>query len=359
MSDPKLNPTIIKDRLLEIFNKNKKSGDNFTAEIGGIYSSKIIIKNNGRTCYEMWRPKRENDKYVLFGGIITKCSNNKSGSQNLLNLIEFGLFYKYDYFYLDNTASLEFEVDDERNFHVSIDLTKIKLLDIGNTWYSQFGFGINKEPPFSDVSLQDMISPLIFNSFDNLIDSCDKVYDTFSIEVEGFDPIEMKTDYRKEYEKFKRNLDDLSQRDEAYKSFEILESDIISNYIKRIISTIYKICPNSKCGEKAPILKIIIQFIDFLISILFSIIAKKDYVLLMDDPNYISKLERLDKIIFDKHDGYGYGDLILDFSNLTVSSKGGKKYKKTRKMKNKTNKMKKYKKKSERKIIKQKNTRRH
>lgn len=357
MSDSKLNPNIIKDRLLEIFNKNKKPGDNFTAKIGGIYLSKIIIKNNGRTCYEMWMPnKTEYNKYVISGGINTKCSDNKSGSQNLLNIIEFGLVYKYDYFYLTNTSSLEFEIGDEYNFdYVTINLTKIKLLDIGNTWYSQFGFCINKEPPCLDLYLQEMISPLIFNSFDNLIDSCDKVYDTFSIEVEGVDPIEMKTDYRKEYEKFKRNLNYLSQRDESYKSFEILVSDNISNYIKRVISTIYKICPNSKCGEKAPILKIIIQFIDFLISILFSIIAKKDYVLLMEDPNSISKLERLNKIIFDKDYGYGYGDLILDFSNLTVSSKGGKKYKKTRKMKNnkKTIKIK------IKKLLKRKNTRRY
>ena len=132
----------INTRLVEIFNKNKKGNEDFSGNVINrpFIGPSIVIVNKitELDCYVMFEPDLIEGKYVIQGGIISSCSNiPKSGTQTLKNIIEFGKKYGYDIFKLTNLSKINFTCD---GVDLKLDLTSLKLLTIGNSWYSQFGF---------------------------------------------------------------------------------------------------------------------------------------------------------------------------------------------------------------------------
>ena len=133
--DPKTNLDVIQKRLTSIFNKNSQA---FTGIVDSDTETISIINNEtGLTCFTMPCPSYDEVEYVIYDVEIDKCCDvPKNGTQNLLNIIEFGRKYKYDLIKINNFSTINFTGHKE----VGINLTLIKLLTIGNSWYSQFGF---------------------------------------------------------------------------------------------------------------------------------------------------------------------------------------------------------------------------
>lgn len=154
----KLDLNDINTRLVEIFNKNKRGNEDFSGKVMG--PCIVIINNvNEKYCYIMMMPQLIDDKYTIRGGMNQICSDvHKNGTQNLINIIEFGKKYGYDVFKLTNLSKLNFTCDDVT---LELDLTQLKLLTIGNSWYSQFGFNNS-----ITTNNQEFISPLIQLTFE-------------------------------------------------------------------------------------------------------------------------------------------------------------------------------------------------
>jgi hypothetical protein len=165
--DNRNNPYFIKEKLLDIFNQSKHISDNYTSETNVIYLKEpiyeTIIKNNDDICCIVSTYKRK-EQFVLSIEFIMKCSIERgNGNKIVENIIAFCRLYHYDEIQLTNSADLDFTFDD--NSHAKINLTDLKLLINGNTWYSQFGFN-------NPVSLhnQPILEEYIHNNFTNLIE---------------------------------------------------------------------------------------------------------------------------------------------------------------------------------------------
>jgi len=132
--DPKTDLDVIQKRLTSIFNKKSQS---YTGIVDEDAETISIINENGQSCFTMPRPIYDEVEYVIYDVEIDKCSDMpKNGTQTLLNIIEFGRKYKYDLLKINNFSEINFT----GNKQVGVNLTLIKLLTIGNSWYSQFGF---------------------------------------------------------------------------------------------------------------------------------------------------------------------------------------------------------------------------
>jgi hypothetical protein len=178
----RLDLNFIAPRLLEIFekNKNKESGDNYTVSIEDDLINRdtrtVVINNNGIHCITIDQPEIIEGKYVLSIGYVNKCNETKSGTTNVVNFITFGLKYEYDLIVLVNMAEIPIAINDREPEDVSdatikIDLTKFKLLTIGNSWYSRFGFEYNNETKrISTIDNQIKLQEFIKTPFSSLID---------------------------------------------------------------------------------------------------------------------------------------------------------------------------------------------
>lgn len=159
----KLDLSQITPRLVEIFNDNK-NGEIFS---GLTTRNSVVITNvmTGKVCYTLSRPDEVDGKYILYGGMNKKCSDNsKSGTQNLENIIKFGKIYGYDSFEIINDSKLKFMYETESGIKdFDINLTLIKLLTIGNSWYSQFGFN-NENTKANEPEINHLIN-LTFEEF--------------------------------------------------------------------------------------------------------------------------------------------------------------------------------------------------
>ena len=128
----KLNLKWIEPRLLEIFNNNKAADEVYTSKIFSPNTdfASIDIFNNDAQCYALFQPKFENEKYILVGGLNTKCSEARNnGTKNIQNIIEFGKTYDYDLFKLLNMSKIDFKVDGK---FIDIDLTRLVIHGILN-----------------------------------------------------------------------------------------------------------------------------------------------------------------------------------------------------------------------------------
>jgi hypothetical protein len=169
----------IKDKLLEEFAANAGPNDEYTSEIDDS-EEKVIIKNKNNLCYEFTQPIYDDGKYIILGGMNRKCkTDGKSGTQNLENVIRFGKKYGYDTFQLTNVASIPFVFDEEDSTqNIDINLTFLKILLIGNSWYSQFKFN-NDFTKENEKVFKDFIQ-LSFREFierySRFIDEADKEY---------------------------------------------------------------------------------------------------------------------------------------------------------------------------------------
>lgn len=285
--DDRLNPEFVKDKLLEIFNKNKDSTDNYTSEyVKSLYNDKIseliIISNNGNTCYKLNLPLYKNGQYIIIGGNNTRCGDNKSGTQNLKNIIQFGLENDYDVFELDNMSEINYNFLNHSK--KSILLTALKLLETGNSWYSQFGFESflekGEEIPISK-HLQKGILPIISNSLENLTkkynEYIDFLFSQGKITTKNQD--HLKTEFKKIMNDFIMLFNS-----ENIPKLEITKSTIICDYIKNIIQIIIKKCPKNMCEENFNrLLQKMITFIYFLSYSTISIVTKNPEPVIVSD----------------------------------------------------------------------------
>jgi hypothetical protein len=107
---------------------------------------------------------QDTDNLVL--DYVSKCGET-NGTYYVRKLIQFAKQNNFKTIHLVNAPSVNIPCGSSK---VGINLTYIKLLTIGNTWYSQFGFQST-----NSVMLEQKITPLIDNSIENLI----KQYQSF------------------------------------------------------------------------------------------------------------------------------------------------------------------------------------
>jgi hypothetical protein len=291
--DQKIQPEFVRDKLLDIFIKNKKDGDHYTAVITDLFGETIIdIQNNGVTCQFLDIPIEENGKFIISIGLINKCDVTKgSGTKSLTNIIEFGVTYDYDLVKLNNISELLFTFDDGAN--IDMNLTMIKILEIGNTWYSQYGFN-NTYTKRAEPEIKSIIR----KSFDNLLIEYDEYVDRLQIDENKKNKIK---------EEFLKNVDGyLFQLNKD--GIEITMSENICDFVKRTMKHIYKICMHGNCPSNFNnVLRRIYAFILFLNSIVFTILFKK----------YVNEAS-VKKII-----SYYYSSLELNLKEVSFT-KGGK-----------------------------------
>jgi hypothetical protein len=259
--DERLNPNIILPRLLEIFNENKDEGDNFTGSIeeNSWNSTEIIIYNNSRECYVFDMPEVINEKYIITGGSITQCSSSKgSGTKNLQNIIIYGKRYNYDSFTLTDASTLDFIFGKTK---INIKLPLIKLLTIGNTWYSQFGF----ENDFTR-QIREILPMYIYISFNTLAQQFNALIDNYFTNKHQSEVI--KTEFNNNLDAYLRFFNT-----HVDNTINININTKISDCFNKLISHMYTVCPNKNCPEDArETIRKIKYFMDFIIGNIFLII---------------------------------------------------------------------------------------
>ncbi len=344
--DDRINPIFVEDKLLEIFNRNKNPSDNYTIghEIPSDNESSysIFIYNNVNTCCELTLPSDENGQYVINIGTISTCGDDKSGTKNITNIIQFGIENGYDIFKLYNISEINYKFPDRLT--LSIELTILKLLEIGNSWYSQFGFeseekielSDGKEIPISENSwyslfsfkskekiklpdrqipiskyLQQSILPIISSSFGNLIVKYNEYVESLVITRKLKNDVE---------EDFNGNINGYINEFNRTNIPELTISNdtIIKDYIKNIIRLTISKCPRNICPNVfKPLLQQLIDFIYFLSYVVVSVAVKNTGLVKTSDNKGIRDE------IFDFIVNY-YSHLELNLKDLPSRRIGGK-----------------------------------
>jgi hypothetical protein len=314
--DARLNINKVLERLLDIFNTNKDEGDNF---IGNINYDEITIRNNGKPCYVLNMPVLIGEKYTITGGLNTKCSDSKgSGTKNIQNIILFGKLYNYDTFMLVDDSRLNFKIKKEILY---IRLPLIKLLTIGNTWYSQFGF----ENSFT-INLKSVLPTFIHGSFN-------------SLQILYYSVIDTNCENNENCSFLKSNF--LRIMDDNLLYFKKIDTNIninniISVFFSNILNHIYSVCPNNICPEDYDVfIHRINSFMYFIIGniIIISSIPKTNiehYIMTKSEP---TNFENLIYTILDR-----IKNLTLDLKpslQIIEYKEGGKPKKSKRTKKNK------------------------
>jgi hypothetical protein len=271
--DHRLELEFVAPRLLEIFDKNKEPGDNYTVSID---NNTVIIYNNGINCITVDEPTNIDGKYVLTIGYVKKCNEQKSGTTNVRNFIRFGLKYGYDTIDLVNIAGIPITINDRKPEEVSaatikIDLTKFKLLTTGNSWYSQFGFEYR-----TTIDKQMKLQEFINSPFSFLIDKFNVYLDEYVALglITEFKSFEIKTNFLHDIkgyiflfnEYFHLGIDgDLGLNLQIAETFNLL--------LRRIMA-IYTIINNSESSlkEKTDFRAQVVRFTSFMDYILSTII---------------------------------------------------------------------------------------
>lgn len=236
--DKRLNPEAILPRLLKKFKRDEREGDNYEGYIDE--DENYVITNNGTNCVSLYQPYEENGKYYLDDVILTKCSERRgNGAEILRTLIDFGKKYHYDFFNLSDLSALEFffesKTPGERKI-ISVSLALYKILTIGNTWYSEYGFE-NEET----LKLQTFVPRLISNSFENLLDECSAmIHENKKIHAKDRDVLI--------HEILHNVTMNLSWFDEIVAN--ISENTSIKKCFTDIFKHIYTMCPRNACDDE-------------------------------------------------------------------------------------------------------------
>lgn len=324
--DDRLNPIFVEEKLLEIFNRNKDESDNYTSEYatlplpGNQFLNVIFIYNNGNMCYKLNLPSYKNGQYVITGGMNTRCGDNKSGTKNITNIIQFGIKNGYDIFELYNISEINYNFPDKSK--VSIQMTILKLLEIGNSWYSQFGFESEEKIELQDGQkipiskyLQQSISPIISSSFGNLMVKYNEYVDYL------FSQTLIKSKLQNDVkEDFNGNINGYINEFNRTNIPELTISNdtIISDYIKNIVRVTIAKCPRNMCpNDFNHLLRQLIDFIYFLSYVVVSVVIKNTVLVTTSDQNRI-KDEIIDFI------GSNYNKLELNLKDSTSRRIGGK-----------------------------------
>lgn len=300
--DDRLNPDFIRENLLEIFNRNATDDENYTVDIDPDAFSGLAftVKNNGRNCYELDMPVFENGKYVLKGGLNSKCSDHKgSGTKNINNIIKFGQRYGYDLFELHDASSLDFKFLPDRDIEISLSL--FKFLTNGNTWYSQFGFENE-----NTIGFKPYILHFINNTFSSLFSNISQVIDKKSKESyqDETKVKEAKSFIQRELQGFISSISMLPNLSESIS----IETNI-NDCFKILVEYLYIICPHNKCPEDQyhtiRMIKAFMYFIFFII-----------YFMIYDDPLTVSIIANNSN---DYNKIFDFVDtILLNFKSLSL-----------------------------------------
>ena len=263
--DNRINPDIIKSKLLEIFNNHASSGDNYTVEIMPEFGTYFEVKNNGKECYLLNMPELNNGKYIITGGVNQKCSDGKgSGTKNLKNIIIFGIENGYDLFKLTDVSTLYFEDYQDKYIH-KISMSLFKLLTIGNTWYSQFGFE-NK----NTIIFKTHILLYINQTFSDLIKNIFILIDTDTDSSSSSNKESIKKYIQDEVNSYILKCNNFPN---FSKSINIESTEIKDCFLK-LVDYLLTICPNYKCPDEInrDNIKIIENFMYFVFYIILCVI---------------------------------------------------------------------------------------
>ena len=301
--DNRINPNKVLEGIISIFNKNRLRTDNYTGSITVEFGEECVnIFNNGVFCLLLDIPKYIDDKYIIYIGLIKSCSPSKSGTKIISNILEFGVMYDYDLCTLLNLSELDFNFNNKK---ISINLTMLKILEIGNSWYSQFGF----ENQYT-LQFQQKISKKINESFSELKIIIEKNYkDVF--------------------------LKDFNLLFSYFEEF-IHNNTKINEFTKIILKYIYSNCSNNICSES--IIELLYNFKKFIIllnAIIFSLISNHLYTvdLINDLITFFYK-----DLSIDFNEKQSTLHLVIDSSHTGIS--GGIKSKKIKSKKIKSKKIK-------------------
>ena len=110
--------------------------------------------------------EERNNTHLHLGGLL-KCGEN-SGTAVLEKIVAFAKNNGYSKISLVNVADIRAPCKKDKWFSAS--LTFVKLLEIGNTWYSQFGFESE-----TSKELEGKIKEIINNTFANLLEKLNDV----------------------------------------------------------------------------------------------------------------------------------------------------------------------------------------
>jgi hypothetical protein len=290
--------------LLPLFEQNKKTpSDHFkiSPELDDT-ELRLTIYYNGEecSCILFDTSKVKNETYGFEIETLQRCSSErKNGTQTLLILIEFAKI-AYDFITLTNTSEISFDPENTGDM-LSIDLTLLKLLINGNSWYAQFGFqSITENPGDIPVSLfnQPIFQRNIHTGFQDLIAKYDTYIDRFVIKEADQDFLKKKYDIE-------------SMMNELHKIFGITGRGSISSYFSLLQENIH----SKKLEITNRIITIINNFIDVIVLMIVRIEQNKRF----DIP---------DETILD--------DLLLQYRHLILRIErtyGGKR--KTKQMKHK------------------------
>jgi len=273
------NPILIKARekaykLLEQFN-NDNSDDSmqYAATLDGFeidseelesdyvinYPYELVITNNNNECASFTISESDEDSKILKNFSINKCGD-KSGTSIISNIIGFAKTNGYIQIQLENVSAIEMDVvsnkpdsDEYIQEKYNFPLTLIKILEIGNTWYSRFKFN-NDTTLFYEKNIRKLINQPITAV----------LYNFGKLKPEKFH----KTTTKKMSEfLLKINADiGLTLTTDMTISGSITN---IMHYIKKHHSDSYGIGIN---GIKRSFLEYIIDFFHFLIDVVFSLI---------------------------------------------------------------------------------------
>jgi len=273
------NPILIKARekaykLLEQFNTDISDDRiKYTATIDGFdidseelesdyvinYPYDLVIMNNDNECASFTISESDEDSKILKNFSINKCGD-KSGTSIITHIIGFAKTNGYIQIQLENVSAIEMDIvsnkpdsDEYIQEKYNFPLTLIKILEIGNTWYSRFKFN-NDTTLFYERNIRKLINQPIT---------------TVLYTVGKQKPDEYHKTTTKKMNKFIKKINDdigLSLTTDMTISGSITN---IMHYIKKHQSDSYGIGIN---GIKRLFLEHIIDFFHFLIDVIFSLI---------------------------------------------------------------------------------------
>jgi hypothetical protein len=305
-TDARLDPEFVRVKLLEQFEKYQTPGlDEYTADTRLFMNkSEITIYNHGKECCVLAVPiVNDTGKYVINVELIYKCSNERnSGNKNIINIINFGVNNDYDLIVLRNISTLDFTFGRDI---LDINLTYLKLLMTGNSWYANFGFNNDMTKQFEPFLLQ-----FINLSFEQLVHEYNECIDSFPIRNKD----EMKSEFFANINGYLRVLSTIDDVKDAN-----LQT-VIKDYFSNLQRFIFTVCPNNKCPESfRDTFTRINNFIHFILDVIFKIIFCQKLKLpgQSKNPFYIPANKMLEQI------KNTYILLTLDLRELRAS-RGGK-----------------------------------
>jgi hypothetical protein len=277
--DSRIDPHEVQQRLLAIFIKNAKPGENFTSQIEGGY---ILILNGDRICYKLQFPEFQGGVYILLGGFNTECSDNeKSGTTNLNNIVELGKTWNYDFFQLTDSSKIVYKFETEES--ISIPLPLIKLLTTGQTWYSKFGFQNGTCQRLEPMLIGFFGANITFRQFgDEYVPETIKKFELSNEQV-------VLSSFGGKYRSFMQVL---------FSSFPGVVFSRDSSLVivfRKLIKGIQDICPGKICRSKNKPISTTKDFLEFM---LFWICACNDPSLIAPSGNIVTILEN------SIHDGF-------------------------------------------------------